>query len=354
MMEIGGEYYSYDTTENVSKRIIEKYTLYALSGRSSIDFIVKDIVKFNKIKQAFLPSYCCDSMIIPFIKDGIQISFYDVYFAADGEISFDLSVLEGISDSIVLAMDYFGFDRQIVANVFSKIDNSAFKVEDMTHSWLTKENDIRADYWFASIRKWTRIGGLSILRKKEGFYGIPLNRSNPQFLQCRNDAANMKYDYINNGIGEKTKFLSLFERAESYLEENYKLCKADEKDIATYNKLDMDFIKTRRKRNASYLISEIKQIEHIDLIYDEVKENDCPLFVPVIVSSKIRDKLRNYLISENIYCPIHWPVSKHHTFNSDKTMEIYKKELSLLCDQRYNIEHMEYIISKIKMFMKRI
>lgn len=34
-----------------------------------------------------------------------------------------------------------------------------------------------------------------------------------------------------------------------------------------------------------------------------------PLFVPVIVEDKIRMPLRNYLISKEVYCLIHWPLS---------------------------------------------
>ena len=78
-----------------------------------------------------------------------------------------------------------------------------------------------------------------------------------------------------------------------------------------------------------------------------MKENDCPLFVPILVEN--RNELRKYLISKNIYCPVHWPISSLHKL-SDEERYIYDHEISLVCDQRYNLEDMDYICECIKEF----
>ena len=49
------------------------------------------------------------------------------------------------------------------------------------------------------------------------------------------------------------------------------------------------------------------------------------------------------MIQRNIYCPAHWP-----NYNNSMN-EIYKKEISLICDQRYNERTIdEYINELIK------
>lgn len=58
------------------------------------------------------------------------------------------------------------------------------------------------------------------------------------------------------------------------------------------------------------------------------------------------------LIGKGVYCPVHWPISKHHIL-TNRTREIYEKELSIVCDQRYSAEDMKKIRCLIKKYMKK-
>ena len=84
----------------------------------------------------------------------------------------------------------------------------------------------------------------------------------------------------------------------------------------------------------------------IKLLNSSVKEDDAPLFVPILVSAKKRENLRKYLIEKNIYCPIHWPKTSLQIMHSD----LYDKEISLICDQRYTVSDMDYIADEIEKF----
>ncbi len=78
----------------------------------------------------------------------------------------------------------------------------------------------------------------------------------------------------------------------------------------------------------------------VQLLY-KLAPGDCPLFVPIIIDD--RDNKRKKLINNQIYLPVHW----HNELNIDN--KIYEKELSLVCDQRYNEEDIkEYIDTLIK------
>ena len=48
-----------------------------LSGRTAIYFVIKDIQKSKKVNTVYFPSYCCQSMLQPFIDLGINIVFYE-------------------------------------------------------------------------------------------------------------------------------------------------------------------------------------------------------------------------------------------------------------------------------------
>ena len=47
------------------------------SGRTAIETVLKEL---PKAKKALLPSYCCESMIQPFLNAGIEIEFYPVNY----------------------------------------------------------------------------------------------------------------------------------------------------------------------------------------------------------------------------------------------------------------------------------
>ena len=73
-----------------------------------------------------------------------------------------------------------------------------------------------------------------------------------------------------------------------------------------------------------------------------------PIFVPVLFETKEkRDTIRKILISNSIYCPIHWPKPKHIP-TGYLVNEIYDTELSLICDQRYSFTEMQKIVEIIQ------
>ena len=122
---------------------------------------------------------------------------------------------------------------------------------------------------------------------------------------------------------------------------------AHEGDVLAARRLNVDMIREKRRSNAAKLRDAFKDI----IIFPEMKDSDCPLFVPVMVPENKRDELRRYLIEREIYCPVHWPVSEYHKLN-DKTEEIYRNELSLVCDQRYSSADMDRMIDTIEAFWK--
>ena len=86
----------------------------------------------------------------------------------------------------------------------------------------------------------------------------------------------------------------------------------------------------------------------IEPVCADLPEGDIPLFFPCDIPAQKdhRDKVRKYLIDNEVYCPVHWPVSPAHRLTG-KTIEIYDRCLSVICDQRYSTADMLRIMELI-------
>src|SRR5699024_4919437 len=123
---------------------------FVFSGRTAIELV---LLNEPGIKRALLPSYCCSSMIEPFEKRNIEISFYNVYYK-DGLV-IDLEIDKNID--CILWCNYFGFDV-VMPNLVDFTNNGGIIIEDITHSFLSDNNtNMQSHYLVASLRKWTSV-----------------------------------------------------------------------------------------------------------------------------------------------------------------------------------------------------
>ena len=335
MPEIGSEFWDVPVkSENNS--IFQDGIQWYISGRSALKALLNGM---ENIKSVSMPSWCCDTMIRPFTDSGIKVDFYPVYFR-DGlvqEISFG-------SDAL-LVMDYFGYGSE--APDLSEYDGTV--IRDVTHSIFTEDRR-DADCYFGSLRKWCGVWTEKKKKKNDGTEFLRGDLDLKYYSELRRDAMEKKEQYINgvltDGRSSGKGYLEIFGKAEDYLE-TAGITQASERDVLLAGKLDVEFIKERRRANAGILMDAAKDM----LIFPELRENDCPLFVPVLVPGGKRNELRKYLIDHEIYCPVHWPVSGLHRLG-DREREIYDSELSLICDQRYTEEDMERIAETIKQFWR--
>ncbi len=328
--EIGSEFWDVPTLEKKNHLFLESAQWF-LSGRSALRAIINDIVNCHTVA---MPSWCCDSMIEPFIEAGMEIHFYPVYwqYRLVQEIKLDCDIL--------FLMDYFGYTVQ-------EMDLSGFKgivIRDMTHSLFSKSYS-DADYYFGSLRKWCGVWTGGYAWTTDGHRLVFEHLNNSSYVSLREKAMRQKTEYM---YGERTDkgFLKIFEEAEESLK-NVSSSPAADRDIRLAGKLDVKYIITKRKKNAKILRETFPEW----LIFPNMKEYDCPMFVPVLVPDGKRNDLRRFLIENRIYCPIHWPVSDYHRLNK-QTAAIYHNELSLVCDQRYTVDDMNRMVETIKEFWK--
>ena len=330
--EIGSDFWSIPVTDKTNALFWSK-AVWFNSGRAALGRIIQTVQATHRVTSVMMPSWCCDSMIIPFVKAGMRVQFYPV-FVQNGVLHQEIG--EIAPGTVLFLMDYFGYTAAPI-----QYHGHPVIIRDITHSvFTTAHND--ADYYFGSLRKWCgfKTGGFAMGISEES---LPPDE---KYIRLRKSAINAKAEYIL-GKSDSKAFLDVFAEAEAYLE-HCPVAGACPEDIELATRLDIATIKARRRENAAVLMDALQEF----CLFPRMEQNDCPLFVPILVPNRQRDVLKRHLIQQLIYCPAHWPISKYHHLN-EKTRYLYENELSLVCDQRYTPVNMERITEAVWTFIKR-
>ena len=295
-------------------------------GRTAIEMVLREI---HGARRALLPSYCCDSMIKPFRDAGMDIRFYSVNY--DNGLSVKFENLEDID--VLLWCNYFGFN-------VSEPDLHNFSgviIEDITHSLLSDNSyHCWSKYLVASLRKWEPINcGGYFAKIRESTQHGEISEPPAWFITARTSAMWLKTEYLSDfDEDKKAKFLSMFSICNHWLAENYSNLSIDSWSKRYLSKVDMHRQVERRRNNATVLYNGLKG--KVQFLFRE-SDMGCPIFVPILLSD--RDRVRQSLTDNGIYCPVHWPRPNGCESN------LYDMELSLVCDQRYTEEDMKYVVS---------
>lgn len=363
MREIGSEFWldknNIEDKNNALWEMLDfgKEQQLLFTGRTAINYVLEDITK--PIKTVYMPSYCCNSMLQPFIDKNIGIYFYDV-IPNGGGIEYLVDYEKDVD--LFFAISYFGYSRSAMDSIIKAFsDRNIPIIEDITHRLLSNQNHCnKSDYCIASLRKWFAIptGGLAI-KMKDTFRKQNMMYPSTELLDKKVNGMTQKAEYMLNSNDEsshskklKYDFLKSFSEFNTSIQLNYKNIIIDDLSKHLLARIDVEDIKKRRYKNAQYLHKYLEESEYIKFLFDEISiKEDCPLFVPLMVRENIREALQNYLISNNIYCPVHWPVPKGYKLNI-RTERLYNEELSLICDQRYGYDDMEKITNTLGEFIK--
>ncbi|NLM45161.1 MAG: hypothetical protein GX201_14335 [Clostridiales bacterium] len=369
MKEIGSEFWLDRVNVKESKTTIDISSILdgilnigndqrlLFSGRTAIDYVLQDISK--PIEKVYMPSYCCESMLQPFIDRDTKIDFYNV-IVDDSGIKYLIDYKKDFD--IFFATSYFGYSSSVMDSIIDILrERDVIIIEDITHRLLSKPNHcFKADYLIASLRKWFPLpsGGLAVKMNghfmKDNITSPPAKLINKKINAMKQKAEYMAYEGYESKFTRELKksFLAAFSEFNSGIEQSYKNFSIDCVSVNLLAKIDVVDVKKKRCENAQYLHKRLKESKYIKFLFKEVDfERDCPLFVPIMVESSVRESLRNYLISNNIFCPVHWPIPRGHHLTTEIT-KLYKQELSLICDQRYDHKDMKRITDVVEEFVK--
>lgn len=346
-LEIGSEFWNVPQCD-VATKLPDENTQFVLSGRTALELIARDLIAERKIHSVCLPVYCCDSMLLPFQRAGLELRFYDVVPADEGVRRL---LSENHDCDAVLLLDYFGFSQtDTVALAEREHKRGTVVILDQVQSLYSKsEAVIHADYTVTSWRKWF-FSCAAAARKCSGAWVVkPSNPANEQYVSLRKEAAEKKAAYLEQGVGDKQTFLDGYAQAEELLDIDFSNYAADYESVDALRNLDVQYLKQRRRENAFVVYEALNELDNpcVRPLFPQMGVNDTPLFVPVLVDPAVRSDLRRFLIQRQVYCPIHWPNAQTGGGSS-----LYASELSLLCDQRYTAEDIKMEMNLIKEFFK--
>lgn len=341
-MEIGSEFWTAPTWEK-QNNLLSGNVRHTLSGRTALEMIARDLKQERGAKSIYMPAYCCDSMIEPFKRQGYTVKRYAVEPYAK---TLHRQIFSDHGCDAILLMDYFGYESEETA-VFAmaeKLRGTAVIIDRVQSAFSETKACEYADYTVTSWRKWF-FSCAATAEKKSGEWLVPeYTETNEKYISLRRNAANLKADYIEKGIGEKPKFLVPFGEAEEQLDEDFSGYAAEGKSLEELKYIDTGLIISRRRENAGFIMDELRKLpqEIIRPLFSELGKNDVPLFVPVLVKKELRTAIRQQLIKNGIYCPVHWPTEL------GGASKLYEGELSLVCDQRYGLEDIKREMNLIR------
>ena len=305
---------------------------FTFSGRTAIEIALRDAMKNKTIRKAYVPSYCCVSMLQSFIDNGIKYEFYEVSIE-NGKIKYEIDAHKECD--LILFMRYFSMECCDENKALSVMKSrGVVVVEDITHSLLSEMPYLGvSDYLVASLRKWFAIPTGGWVAKTTGNLEIKPNIDSNSTVSEKIDGMDMKNRYMSGEKVSKEEFLKINASFDNDLIHVDRMLKLDDMSLAILGNLNIEDIKSQRRKNATMIKNLLSDIEEITLPdIDLLKET--PLFYPVFLRTEDRDLLRKYLIENGMYCPVHWPEVM------GANAGIRANELSLICDQRYTEKDM--------------
>lgn len=344
--EVGSEYsldaaYLFAQEDNLYSRLQNFQTVYYNSGRSAI----RSVLRHLKGKKALLPAYICQSVIQAFEHEQYSVDFY--------KIKTDLSIdVEDIKEKctsgtdILFVMHYFGSlqNQNDLTDIKNLCNTSSLTIiEDTTHCILTKMQII-GDYCVASLRKWFALpDGGAAYSLSQKIDAAPLSNVMP-FTNARTAGMFLKGLYLNGLIDGNEIYRKLFFEAERMIDEENEIFAISNLSNELLKAFDVEKAAERRKENGKFLQKNINN-PYIKPIFQDIYIDICPFFYPLYVEN--RDKFRNYLNKNKIYCPVHWSIEDKRLLEYDAVRYMSENMISIPIDQRYSVSDMGYLCSII-------
>lgn len=312
MKEIGG----YFELENfISNEYYEN--LIALNTcRNALIYILK----VKKIKKLYIPSYLCDSISNILKRENIEFDFFNI-----DEIFLPIFDKNLENDEYILIVNYYGQLNDIALKNLSKRYKNI--IVDNTQAFFQRP-----------------LKGIDTIYSCRKFFGVPDGAYVSTNVKLKENII------IDNS---KDRFKHLLGRYEGAASEYYKDFKINDtlfitEPIKYMSKLTsnilgaVDYKKTSeiRNRNFKYLHNFLKKYNKLKL---EIPEGafSYPLYL------ENADEIRKELLKYKIYIPTLWSNVLNENMEDSIEYKYAKNILPIPCDQRYDIEDMEFIIECI-------
>lgn len=341
-------------------------TVYTASAREAISLVLYSLEKEcpDCKKKCLMPAYMCDTVFIPFVRNGWELFFYHI----GKDMKVDRTELEELirreNPDLLFIHDYYGVDTWAeFRTLFDEWKKNGMRImEDVTQAYYLNVGNT-ADYVIGSLRKWYAIADGGFATTNHVLFDEIVIKDDTFALE-RFKVLSKKWDYLQK-IQQKESELTkeqteeLKQQKEEFLSGNREL----EERLDNYENVtaisdiskgvlvlkDEEDAKACRRSNYRILAEGLKDKKCVLPVIKDPKEEAVPLYFPVYMED--RDKLQEYLRNQDIYVPVLWPVAKENEpVLSKEEQYIFSHIAAIPMDQRYGKEDMERIVEAINRF----
>jgi phage pi2 protein 07 len=354
-MEIGGffEFPEFDCSNYTNSALyyltdIYENHLFFRDGRQAIKSVLLNI-KDLKDKIYYLPAYLCYSILQPFKELNLNVVFYNHQHPLKPVIN------GNIKNSLIYIVDYFGTEFIPNEEICEFLDKNNVVILDITHSIFDRSRfEIKHEnlYLISSLRKVFPIpdgGALYYTNSK-----FEVKKLFPKSYENMLEAMVLKSFYLKNGSEATLKNAANVKNYFLPLYKNYEVDKdkgpiqlQDIPSISLYilKNISISSVIKRRSENLKFMCENIPQ----KLLFYEFTDIKSPFTLPLIFESEEkRDAVKEVLVENDIYPPIHWNLMGMVPEDYLYEHELNDKILSIPIDQRYDDEDMSKVVNIIK------
>lgn len=320
------------------------------TGRSATAYVLDTIEQRNTEvrKVVVLPPFTCHTVIEPFLSKGYEVHTYHVGLDLMATVEDILSIINIVYPGVFLFHRFFGKDTTKDMNtIISDLrQRGIIIIEDSTQCLYSSFRKSDADYFVGSIRKWCGVpdGGFAICR--DGRFNDKPSIEDKKLQEAKMKASIHKYEYLYEGKGDKSVFLSQYRDAENILDAQRNYFTISNLSKSIQNNLNIDQMKAKRRENYEIIARGLLGVNGIKVIFETIDVDEVPLYCPILCND--RQTVQKELVKNSIYAPIVWPKADCCPQVDEDTDYIYEHILCIPIDQRYGIDDMERIVNVIK------
>lgn len=297
-----------------------------------------------------VPSFYCMSLVSK-LQTAFEVCWYRDL--PDNHAP-DFNTLKALAGDLVIAVNLFGIKKQQHWQEWQEQNQEVILIEDHTHDPVSNwAKNSTADYVVASLHKTLPIPDGGILWSPKNLpLAKPFGSESPGAYQ-RLTGMILKHSYLNGMEVNKNDYLQLSIAGQNILDD------ATNSVVSVFTKNVIRLLNIEKYRQER--ASNISKFIELDLqypsfywqpLFDSWNKNTVPFnSIIVCLDRQIRDSLRKYLISQNIFPAIHWRQPYEGVCSEDKkAIALSEKILTIPTDQRYNSADILQIFEIIQKF----
>lgn len=318
------------------------------TGRSALNLALRAILERGGKQVAWLPAYCCSSVVDAFTAMGFQVQYYSLGSALN-----DMSELRVPEEGeTFLYIHYFGKKNTAVSDWLECARSQArfYVIEDCVQASMNMVSGNLPDYRLNSYRKFLPVTDGALLGALAPITA-DLALADEHYVSEK-----LLGKLLRSGNHPDICYLDLLDDAEASL---MQVCprRVSWFSERMLRRVEIDTIKAARVANWNTLwraISTRNLLKYCVPLFEGYGAEEVPLGFPVMVGGGRRDEFRRFLAEHRIYCPVHWRLDHLKAFGHgfEREIELGGSLITLPIDQRLTNTHLDYLVDIISIYFE--